>query len=107
MRLPWSKKARLIEPKPMVCLNFQELQTAKEILSEVFHARPADVEEMIQSRLEEKNSSTECEDVLWPSTFCLVDWNGPKFREHQDGCHRCLGQVVRDFREFLFPQRMP
>jgi hypothetical protein len=32
MRLPWRKKARLIEPKPMVCLNFQELQTAKEIL---------------------------------------------------------------------------
>ena len=32
MRLPWRKKARLIEPKPMVGLNFQELQTAKEIL---------------------------------------------------------------------------
>ena len=48
MRLPWRKKARLIEPRPMVCLNFQELQTAKEILAEVFHARPLDVEEMIQ-----------------------------------------------------------
>jgi hypothetical protein len=71
MRLPWRKKA--IEPKSMVGLNFQELQTAKEILAEVFHARPADVEEMIQRRLEEKSSPVECEDVLWPSTFCLVD----------------------------------
>ena len=73
MRLPWRKKARLIEPMPMGCLNFQELQTAKEILAEVFHTRPADVEEMIQRRLEEKSSSVECEDELWPATFCLVD----------------------------------
>jgi hypothetical protein len=73
MRLPWRKKARLIEPKSMVGLNFQELQTAKEILAEVFHARPADVEEMIQKRLEEKSSPVEYEDVLWPATFCLVD----------------------------------
>ena len=73
MRLPWRKKARLIEPRPMVGLNFQELQTAKEILAEVFHARPADVEEMIQRRLEEKSSPVECEDELWPSMFCLVD----------------------------------
>jgi hypothetical protein len=38
----------------MVDLNVLELQTAKEILAEVFHTRPADVEEMIQKRLEEK-----------------------------------------------------
>jgi hypothetical protein len=31
------------------------------------------VEEMIQKRLEEKNNPMEYEDVLWPSTFCLVD----------------------------------
>ena len=31
----------------------QELETAKEILVEVFHARPGEVEEMIQRRLEE------------------------------------------------------
>ena len=30
-----------------------ELETAKEILAEVFHARPGEVEEMIQRRLEE------------------------------------------------------
>ena len=40
MRLPWRKEARLIEPRPMVGLNVTELQTAKEILAEVFHARP-------------------------------------------------------------------
>jgi len=57
----------------MVGLNFQELQTAKEILAEVFHTRPADVEEIIQRRLEEKSSPVECEDVLWPATFCLVN----------------------------------
>jgi hypothetical protein len=57
----------------MVGLNVLELQTAKEILAEVFHTRPADVEEMIQKRLKEKNSTTECEGLLWPSTFCLVD----------------------------------
>jgi len=33
----------------------QELETAKEILAEVFGARPGEVEEMIQRRLEEKS----------------------------------------------------
>ena len=73
MRLPWRKEARLIEPRPMVGLNVLELQTAKEILAEVFHTRPADVEEMIQRRLEEKSSPVECKDEIWPATFCLVD----------------------------------
>ena len=36
----WRKEARLIEPRPMVGLNVLELQTAKEILAEVFHTRP-------------------------------------------------------------------
>jgi hypothetical protein len=38
MRWPW-QKARLVEPRPMVG-RAQELETAKEILAEVFHARP-------------------------------------------------------------------
>ena len=38
MRWPWIREARLIE-----------LQTAKEILAEVFHARPGEVEEMIKT----------------------------------------------------------
>jgi hypothetical protein len=28
---------------------------------------------MIQRRLEEKSSPVECQDELWPVTFCLVD----------------------------------
>ena len=51
-----------------------ELETAKEILKEVFHARPSDVEDMIQSRLEEKHRNDEWwseEEGLWPQEFCL------------------------------------
>jgi hypothetical protein len=37
----------------------QELETAKEILAEVFDARPSDVEEMIRLRIEERIWSKE------------------------------------------------
>jgi hypothetical protein len=37
----------------MVSIRAMELETAKEILAKVFHARPGEVEEMIQKRLEE------------------------------------------------------
>jgi hypothetical protein len=47
-----------------------ELQTAKEILAEVFHARPGEVEEMIQRRLEESGPEGH-EERRWPATFCL------------------------------------
>ena len=49
MRLPWERKARQINSLP-VSTKALELETAKEILSEVFPARPADVEEMIRRR---------------------------------------------------------
>ena len=39
----------------MVNPRLLELQTAKQILEEIFHARPSDVEDMIQRRLEEKS----------------------------------------------------
>ena len=68
----WKRKASIVQTK-MVSTEQMELETAKQILSEIFHARPSDVEEMIQRRLEEKNSPVEYEDVLWPSTFCLAD----------------------------------
>jgi hypothetical protein len=71
MRWLWRREARLIEPKPKIGRKVLELQTAKEILAEVFHVRPDDVEEMIQRRLEEKNSPAESEEGLWPVTFCL------------------------------------
>jgi hypothetical protein len=43
----------------MVNIRRLELEAAKEILKEVFHARPSDVEDMIQSRLEEKHWNEE------------------------------------------------
>jgi hypothetical protein len=50
-----------------------ELETAKEMLAEIFHARPEDVEDMIHSRLKERSCRQECakEERLWPASFCL------------------------------------
>ena len=70
MRMPWKREVCPIQPRP-VSTKQLELETAKEILSEVFHAHPADVEEMIQRRLEERNRSEMHEDGLWPATFSL------------------------------------
>jgi len=36
MRWPWRQRAKPIEPRPMIS-RAQELETAKEILAEVFH----------------------------------------------------------------------
>jgi hypothetical protein len=71
MRWPWIREARLIDPRPVINPKVLELQTAKEILAEVFHARPGEVEEMIQRRLEESGPEEECQDGLWPREFCL------------------------------------
>ena len=38
MRWPWIREARLIEPRPVINPKVLELQTAKEILAEVFNA---------------------------------------------------------------------
>jgi len=80
MRWPWRREARLIEPKRAADLKVIELQTAKGILAEVFSARPGEVEEMIQMRLEEKSWQEEKEnwqeesgEKLWPATFCVGD----------------------------------
>ena len=69
MRWPWRREARLIEPRQRVNTKALELETAKEILAEVFRARPADVEEMIQRRLEERSWAEQ--EGRWPATFCL------------------------------------
>ena len=66
---PWKREARLIEPRRAANTSALELETAKEILAEVFRARPADVEEMIQKRLEERNWDEQ--ERPWPATFCL------------------------------------
>jgi len=67
-------KCRDLEPKLMIDPRLAELETAKQILEEIFHARPSDVDEMIQMRLEEKNCSKESwqeEEEPWPREFCL------------------------------------
>jgi hypothetical protein len=72
VKWPWRQRAELYEPRRAVSSNVLELQTAKEILAEVFHARPADVEEMIQRRVEERSWGwEEREERQWPATFCL------------------------------------
>jgi hypothetical protein len=56
----------------MVSARAMELEAAKEILAEVFHARPGEVEEMIQRRLDERSSRPEKRELgLWPATFCV------------------------------------
>ena len=69
MRWPWQRGE--IEPRPMVSIRAMELETAKEILVEVFHTRPGGVEEMIKSRLAERSRPEEREEGLWPASFCL------------------------------------
>ena len=69
MMWPWRRVSRPFEPRRAVSTGVLELETAKEILAEVFHARTDEVEDMIQSRLDEM-SRTE-QDELWPATFCL------------------------------------
>ncbi len=73
MRLPWRRESRSIGPACLVSPRCAELETAKEILGEIFHARAADINEMIQRRLEERSWVREqmLEDGLWPATFCL------------------------------------
>jgi hypothetical protein len=47
-----------------------ELETAKEILAELFRVRISDVEEMIQNRFDDVSSK---EDGLWPQEFWLEE----------------------------------
>lgn len=70
MRWPWWRQARPIEPRRAFSTRALELETAKEILAEVFHARPGEVEEMIQRRLAE-SGPVEREEGRWPQEFWL------------------------------------
>ncbi len=61
-------KPKKINPRLM------ELKAAKEILTEIFHARPEDIDDMIQSRIEERECAGELmlsPGDLWPEAFCL------------------------------------
>jgi hypothetical protein len=67
---------RLIGPQKKVVYRdprAMELETAKEILAEVFRVRLSEVDEMIQNRFEEVRTQEACceEDVLWPQEFSL------------------------------------
>ncbi len=53
----WRLEARPLEPRLEINPRLLELETAKQILEEIFHARASDVEDMIQRRLEEKSWS--------------------------------------------------
>jgi len=76
IRWPHRQETRPLDPKITVNPRLLELQTAKQIIEEIFHARPSDVDEMIQMRLEEKSWSKESwqeEEEPWPREFCLGD----------------------------------
>jgi len=68
MRLRWKRE---VIPPMSVSTKQLELEAAKQILSEVFHVHPADVEDMIQRGLEERDWPEGREDRLWPAEFCL------------------------------------
>lgn len=66
----WKRKSSLVQPR-QVSKKQLELETAKQILQEVFNARPSDVDDMIYSRLEERSHHRNEEEGLWPTTFSL------------------------------------
>ena len=66
---------RLFRPQKELVLDrrIMELQTAKEILAEVFGIRSQDVDEMIQNRFEAASPEDfgTKQDGLWPQEFRL------------------------------------
>jgi len=74
--IKWSfrREAKTFETNLMVNPRLLELETAKEILEEVFDARPSDVEDVIQRRLEENNLSMyRSGEAQWLQEFCLSE----------------------------------
>jgi hypothetical protein len=74
IRWSWKREVKPREPRRIINPRLMELEMAKQILEEIFHARPSEVEEMIQRRLEEKSWRKESwhdEGELWPKEFCL------------------------------------
>jgi hypothetical protein len=63
--IKWLRRREVSSPRPRRAINTSllELQEAKAILAEIFHVRPAEVEEMIQRRMEEITWQAE---QLWP-----------------------------------------
>jgi hypothetical protein len=74
IKLAWKREARPLGPKQTGNPRLLELEMAKQIPEEIFHARPSEVEEMIQNRLEEmswREESWQSEEGLWPERFCM------------------------------------
>ena len=72
INLPWKRGAKPFESKSELNPRLIELEMAKQILEEVFHARPSEVEEMIQNRREEKTRREESrqeDEEMWPIEF--------------------------------------
>ena len=46
----WKQEARAVKPRRIINPRLMELETAKQILEEIFHARPSDVDDMIQQK---------------------------------------------------------
>jgi len=62
------------EKSPWVNPKVLELQTAMEILAEVFGIRICEVEEMLRQRSEKVEvQSCKGEVALWPESFCLAE----------------------------------
>ena len=78
----------------MVSIRAMELETAKEILAEVFHARPGEVEEMIKSRLEEGADRRSAKRGGGRRRSAWVISYGTKFREREDGREGRLCQMA-------------
>jgi hypothetical protein len=68
IRWPLRRKARPIEPPSMVNHKHAELETAKEILAEIFCVRAVEVDEMIHSRMAER---------CWAGTRGILDQRQP------------------------------
>jgi hypothetical protein len=66
----WKRKLSIVQTQ-QISKKQLELETAKEILSEIFHARPSDVEDMIHNRMVERSHHRNDEEGLWPATFSL------------------------------------
>ncbi|MCX6677450.1 MAG: hypothetical protein NTU95_05835 [Methanothrix sp.] len=62
-----SERAPRVNPKAL------ELQTAMEILAEVFGISTPQVEEMLRERSEVEIQSCKGNVTLWPESFCLVE----------------------------------
>jgi hypothetical protein len=56
-----------------VDLKALELQTAMEILAEVFGIGISEVDEMLRQRGEVEVQSCKEEGTLWPESFCLAE----------------------------------